>query len=169
MVFWWRNLYDSKALNQGASEQIVFTNTTGNAGGKLAVNISTGTSATADVALNGRTLGKVYAQVSGSEYDFGAEGSTIFTLKNLTIGGNDTITITNVSGGTMRLNYVLWCGMRRRHCRNSLERFQQRSLFIILPIRIIIRSAGRYGHHHSYIPETAEAGSETEGIPRKPR
>ena len=45
-----RNLYDSKALNQGASEQIVFTNTTGNAGGKLAVNISTGTSATADVA-----------------------------------------------------------------------------------------------------------------------
>lgn len=101
-----RNLYDSKALNQGASEQIVFTNTTGNAGGKLAVNISTGTSATADVALNGRTLGKVYAQVSGSEYDFGAEGSTIFTLKNLTIDGNDTITITNVSGGTMRLDYV---------------------------------------------------------------
>ncbi len=59
----------------------------------MAVNVSTGTSATAEVALNEqRPLGKVYAQVSGSEYDFGAEGSTIFTLTNLTIGGNDTIT-----------------------------------------------------------------------------
>ena len=100
-----RNLYDPTPIKVGETQKVVLDNTTGNAHGRLSVNVSAGTTTTVEVAFNGTTLGKQSMDIS-SEYDSGKEASATYSISGSHVDGKDTITITTLSGGPARLDYV---------------------------------------------------------------
>ena len=97
-----RNLFDPVAIAQGQSRSVVLTPPAGATGGRLSVNISAGSASTAEVTVNGTTMGSLRVSLGG--YDKGNERQGTYTLSNLS--GNDTVRVTVVSGGPMRLDYV---------------------------------------------------------------
>lgn len=102
-----RNLFDSRALSTGDQQEVVVTNTTGDASGILSVNISADIKGTTgQVLLNGKPLGTIVVDVQ--TYCTAGEKSGTFSVSNLkTDGGKDTIAVKNLSGGgTIRLDYI---------------------------------------------------------------
>lgn len=97
-----RNLFDPVALAQGQAKTVVLAPPAGATSGRLSVNISAGSASTAQVAVNGQTLGRI--SVSLTEYDKGNERMATYTLGNLT--GADTVKVTVASGGPMRLDFI---------------------------------------------------------------
>lgn len=98
-----RNLFDKTPINVGDSLKVLMPNTTGG-NGRLTVNLSAGAyNASVQVLYNGKRLGTQYLTIS-SEYDKGSQsGQTYSVTSNLK---TDTITIKNISGGVVRLDFV---------------------------------------------------------------
>ena len=101
-----RNLYDPNPIKVGESKTIVFDNQTGDAAGRLTVNVSAGTATTVEVLMNGISMGQQTVSI-GSSYNKGGENTrTYYSLANSHVGGKDTITIKTLSGGPARLDFV---------------------------------------------------------------
>lgn len=99
-----RNLYGSTPIKVGDSLRVVLNNTTGDAKGRLAVNLSAGTgSSSAQIFLNGKRLGSQTINVTGS-YDKGGVNEAVYSIQSNM--GKDTIVIKTTSGGPIRLDYV---------------------------------------------------------------
>ncbi len=101
-----RKLFDTEAVNVGASKSIVFKNPTGASAAQLRVNVTSGVTSQVRVSANGKDLGTLRVSVAtgSNAFDEGGERGGAYTLQN--IPENDTITFTVLSGGPMRLDYV---------------------------------------------------------------
>ncbi len=97
-----RNLYDTEAISVGGSKNVVLKNTGGATGGSLYVKVSAGTASKVDISLNGKELGSL--SMALGTYDKACEAQGTYTVSN--VSSVDTITITTVSGGPVRLDYV---------------------------------------------------------------
>mgnify|MGYP001169637189 FL=1 len=97
-----RNLFDKESVNVGNSKVLVFNNTTKGTTGKLSVAVTAGSPSTVSVSLNGNILGNL--SISLGSYDKGNEAYGTYTVSNLT--DKDTVKISPVSGGPIRLDYV---------------------------------------------------------------
>lgn len=100
-----RNLFDPTPISVGGSQQVVITNTTGSQKGRLTVNVSAGGTNQIRIQLNGKDIGTLNVPIL--DYCKAGQDSGTYLLDNLKVdGGKDTITIQNVSGETVRLDYV---------------------------------------------------------------
>ena len=100
-----RNLYDPTSIKVGESKTVVLTNHSTNTTGRLAVNVSAGSTTTVQVSLNGNVLGQQTITISGT-YDKGGENEKVYTVSDLHAMGKDTVTIKTLSGGPARLDYA---------------------------------------------------------------
>lgn len=100
-----RNLFDVTPIAVGASKDVVIENTTADAGGKLSVNVSSGTACTAQVLKNGKPLGTLRVTIESS-YSKGGEAAATYDIEDFKVGGRDTISIQTLEGGPARLDYV---------------------------------------------------------------
>lgn len=99
-----RNLYDPRPIAKGDSMQVVLHNGTGNANGRMTVNVSAGVPSTSvEIRLNGRRLGTQTVSFS-TDYNKGGENTATYSI--LSNKDNDTITIKTLSEGPARLDYV---------------------------------------------------------------
>lgn len=100
-----RNLFDPTPISVGGSQQVVITNTTGSQKGRLTVNVSAGGNNQIRILLNGKELGTLNVPIL--QYCKAGQDSGTYLLDNLKVDGcKDTITIQNVSGEIVRLDYV---------------------------------------------------------------
>ncbi len=97
-----RNLFENNPISQGASYTYTLKNPSADTSGQVAVAVTAGVSSTVQVSLNDSILG-VLRMLPGS-YDKGSEATQIFNVKNLS--STDSITITTLSGGPARLDYI---------------------------------------------------------------
>ena len=100
-----RNLFDSTPVQVGETKKIVLTNTTGNANGRLSVNVTAGSATSVEVLFNGVSLGELAVSFN-SQYEAGGEKSATYSIANSHQGGKDTMEIKTLSGGPARLDYV---------------------------------------------------------------
>ena len=99
-----RNLFDPTPISVGGSQQVVITNTTGSQKGRLTVNVSAGGNNQIRILLNGKELGTLNVPIL--QYCKAGQVGGTYSLDNLRIDAKDTVTIVNVSGETVRLDYV---------------------------------------------------------------
>ncbi|MBP5387367.1 MAG: type IX secretion system sortase PorU [Prevotella sp.] len=97
-----RNLFENNPVNVGESRTYTLSNPSADESGQLAIALTAGVTTTAKVELNGTTLGSLFMSPGG--YDKGAEATQVYKVSNL--HANDTITITTLSGGPVRLDYI---------------------------------------------------------------
>ncbi len=100
-----RNLFDSTPIKVGETKKVVLTNTTGDAKGRLSVNVSAGSATSVEVLFNGVSLGELAVSFN-SQYEVGGEKSATYSIANSHQGGKDTVEIKTLSGGPARLDYV---------------------------------------------------------------
>ncbi len=100
-----RNLFDSKAVNLSDSLNILMANPTGDARGRLTVNVSAGVNNSAvEILYNGKRLGSQNISFASKDYDKGGANEATYSIQsNLK---QDTITIRTTKGGPIRLDYV---------------------------------------------------------------
>ena len=98
-----RNLFDPESITQGKTKKVVFIPPAKAKSGRLSVNITAGTSASAQVALNDSILGTITIRIT-NDYDKGNESSGTYNITNLQ--ATDTVKITALSGGTLHLDYI---------------------------------------------------------------
>lgn len=101
-----RNLFDPTPIAEGQSKDIMFSNETGQAGGRLYVNVSAGVTTSVQVLKNGTVLGSLNIKRSDPEYEMGAETLGTYTIKDFKVDGTDTITVKTLLGGPARIDYV---------------------------------------------------------------
>ncbi len=99
-----RNLFDPTAVSAGNSQTIVLTHPEGTTTGKFSVSVTAGTAMTAQVSINGKTVGNLSVAIN-DEYDHGNESRATYT-QAVSASLTDTVKITVLSGGPMRLDYV---------------------------------------------------------------
>ena len=99
-----RNLFDPTAVSAGSSQTIVLTHPEGTTTGKFSVSVTAGTAMTAQVSINGKTVGNLTVAIN-DEYDHGNESRATYT-QAVSASLTDTVKITVLSGGPMRLDYV---------------------------------------------------------------
>lgn len=97
-----RNLFDPEPINMGSSKKYVIQNPGLSPYAQLAVNISSGIASQARIELNGKVLGTL--STSLGEYDKGVQREGVYNVNELQAA--DTVTITTVSGGPVRLDYI---------------------------------------------------------------
>lgn len=98
-----RNLFERTPIELGASRKYVLTrqcHTSQHA--KMQVGVTAGTATTVQVAVGDSIVGTMSIRLSS--YDKGSETEKSFDLP-LTVG-NDTVTITTLTGGPARLDYI---------------------------------------------------------------
>lgn len=101
-----RNLYDSKTFSIGATNTYSIKTTGNSASGTLTVVLTANAVASAKVSFNGSEMGTVtVAEPSSSDKCEAAAASRTFTLNN--ISADNTVQITQTSGGTMLLDYIV--------------------------------------------------------------
>ena len=98
-----RNLYD-KALFTIGTPRTYHLPATGT-DGQLTVVLTASASFEATVSINGQDLGTMSAQLSLDEYTKAADRTQTFNAEGLLTADN-TITITQTSGGSLRLDYL---------------------------------------------------------------
>lgn len=100
-----RNLYDSKVLGIGVANDYSLSASGLSSHGKVRVILSASDASVAQVSVNDSVVGnaRVAARVL-SQYDSANSGSATFTVNNLSTVNK--ITITQSSGGDMRLDYI---------------------------------------------------------------
>ncbi len=98
-----RNLYDSRTFTIGSPMTYLLTTESPGTTGRLTVSLTADALSYATVAMNGVTLGTITISGSGT-YDYAKSNSGSFTVSN--VGATDTVSITQTSGGTMRLDYI---------------------------------------------------------------
>jgi hypothetical protein len=99
-----RNLFDPTSVSAGNSQTIVLTHPEGTTTGKFSVSVTAGTAMTAQVVINGKTVGNLSVAIN-DEYDHGNESRATYT-QAVSTSLTDTVKITVLSGGPMRLDYV---------------------------------------------------------------
>ena len=97
-----RNLCEDSPINAGSSKTYTLANTAGAANGVLSVCVTAGVASEASITVNGKEVGSL--DVYLNNYDHGNEARGIYSLSDL--HAVDTIKITTVSGGPVRLDYV---------------------------------------------------------------
>jgi len=97
-----RNLYDSKLIAESGTSY-TFTNTTTSTSGSIRIVITGDKRGTVGVSLNGNSLGNISISAS-TVYDYASATSSTFTVDSL--GTSNTITLTNATGGNVRLDYI---------------------------------------------------------------
>lgn len=100
-----RNLFDTEAISNGSSRQYIFQNPTPGTTGTLSVNVSAGTSSTAEINWGGETIGRQTVSIS-SNYEKGGEATASYSLADVSASSDHTLTITAAAGGPLRLDYV---------------------------------------------------------------
>lgn len=102
-----RNLYDSKVLGVGQANDYTLTaKGEPSYGGKLRVVATASSSSVASVAVNDSVVGTISVPaLASSSYDSANKGETVISVGNLRT--TNKITITQSSGGDMRLDYIL--------------------------------------------------------------
>lgn len=98
-----RNLYDTKSIKVGEKQDLIINNPTTDHVGILTVSVTSGVNSQVQIFKNGMSLGTLSLSRSSSE-DRGAESHVSYRLPDF--ASRDTITITTLSGGPVRLDYV---------------------------------------------------------------
>ena len=78
-----RNLYDPTAVAAGGTYTAELAANPNASQAVLSVNVSTKTSCKVQVAFNDSIVGTISPTVSNADYDFGAEKSASFKVKNI--------------------------------------------------------------------------------------
>lgn len=99
-----RNLFDPTPVSAGNSQTIVLTHPEGTKTGKFSVSVTAGSAMTAQVSINGKVVGNL--SVTIHDYDHGNESRGTYSQAVNTTSLSDTVKITVLSGGPMRLDYV---------------------------------------------------------------
>lgn len=101
-----RNLFDAETINAGSSKTITLKNTTGSTNGTLYINISSATTASVKVEVNGEFFCNLSITVDPKtvSYDVAKLASKTAAVKNLTEENNIKVTVS--SGGPVHLDYV---------------------------------------------------------------
>lgn len=99
-----RNLVDGTSVSVGNSQKFTIKNDTGSKSGRVYVNVTAGTSTSVQVELNDSVLAKM--SMMCGDYDKGAMAAKTFTINNLK--EENIIKITPLSGGPVRLDYILF-------------------------------------------------------------
>ena len=97
-----RKLFEDTPVYQGSSKDYTLSAPEQSAPGKLYISITAGNPAAADISLNGTPLGRL--SISTGKYDMGNAASSVFS--GVTVGTTNTVTITTVSGGPVRLDHI---------------------------------------------------------------
>ncbi len=97
-----RNLFESTQIAVGTPQSYILTNPSTATEGKIAVAVTAGSNTSVKVTLNGVDLGTL--RMSIGSYQKGAENIGVYNVENLS--PSDTITITTLSGGPARLDYI---------------------------------------------------------------
>ncbi len=97
-----RNLFDTEAVSSGNTKTVTLNNMTGATRGTLSVNVSAGTATQVQVMVNDSVVGTL--SVSLGSYDKGNERSGTYNVWGLQ--GSNTVKLSTLSGGPMRLDYV---------------------------------------------------------------
>lgn len=97
-----RNLYDSQTISESGTTYS-FTNSSSSTTGSLRVVVSAGKKTVVNVAINGTSLGNISIEALG-EYNSARSSSKVFSVDSLL--QTNTITLTNVNGGEIRLDYL---------------------------------------------------------------
>ena len=97
-----RNLYESASIATGASGTYSIETPGYDSEGVIAVKVTAGAAATATIAINDSTVGTL--TMSLGSYDYGADATGVYTVKNL--GAVNTVTVTATSGGPLRMDYI---------------------------------------------------------------
>lgn len=100
-----RNLYDSKVLGLNTANKYVLANSGASTNGRVYIVLSASEYSQATVSVNGSVVGTATVpSLALASYDSANSSTSAFTVDNL--AQNDTITITQTAGGTMRLDYI---------------------------------------------------------------
>lgn len=97
-----RNLFDSESISLGSSKKLIIKNPSTSTSGKITVRASAGVASSYQVSVNGVTKGT--SSISIGSYDKGNMSSGSYTISDL--GSSDTVEVTPVSGGPIRLDFV---------------------------------------------------------------
>lgn len=102
-----RNLYDSKVLGIGSANTYTLDAAGSSSSGVVRVVLSAYSStqsSVASVSVNDSVVGTITVSKSSSDYDKGNSNGKTFKVGNL--ASTNTVTITQSSGGDMRLDYI---------------------------------------------------------------
>ena len=111
-----RNLFENTPITAGNSHTYTMTNPSGNTEGRVAIAVTAGSTTSVRVELNGTELGTLYMSPGG--YDRGDEAYQVYNVTNLQ--PTDSITITTLSGGPVRLDYIDICTESRPRAMTAL-------------------------------------------------
>lgn len=97
-----RNLFDSEAIAQGHTKNVIVSSRNTSAAQHITVKVSAGAASQVQVWMKGKAVGTL--NISLGEYDKGSDATGIYGAENFKAG--DTVQIRCVSGGPVRLDYV---------------------------------------------------------------
>ena len=97
-----RNLFENTPVAQGASKDYTLATPSGEATtGKVRVRLSAGANSTAQVAINGEAVGQLSMSLGDHDY-----GDMKMGTYDVNLQGSNTITITTIKGGPVRLDFI---------------------------------------------------------------
>lgn len=99
-----RNLFDSTPIEQGKSKTYIIANPLGLESRRINVAVTSGTTGTAEISINGRNVGNMYFSVHKDSED-GQEIENTYTSTGTQKA--DTIVVTCEAGGPLRTDYVI--------------------------------------------------------------
>lgn len=99
-----RNLFDPTPVTVGQRQTVTLTHPEGATMGRFSVRVSAGSNTTTQVSVNGKAVGTLAVSV-GSQYDHGGVAGDTYAVP-VSATQTDTVTLTVLSGGPMRLDYV---------------------------------------------------------------
>lgn len=102
-----RNLFESTPINAGASRSYTIQPQQGQGGDKvITVGVTAGQTASGQISINGSVAG-TFSFSGFSDYDHGKETFRMYSVPASATA--DTVTITTLSGGPVRLDYISVC------------------------------------------------------------
>ena len=99
-----RDLFDTTPVSVGQSQTVTLTHPEGATMGRFTVRVSAGTNTTTQVSVNGKATGTLSVS-TGSQHDHGGVASDTYAVP-VSATRTDTVRLTVLSGGPMRLDYV---------------------------------------------------------------
>lgn len=97
-----RNLFENSPINAGSSKVYTLPNTAHATSGVLSVSVTAGQATTVQVEFNDSLVGQQV--ISLGEYDKGSESRATYSVEGLR--ATDSIKISTISGGLVRLDYI---------------------------------------------------------------
>lgn len=99
-----RNIFAPTAVAAGKSQVVTLPHPDDATSGRFHVRLTAGSNTTTQVSINGKTVGTLTVSI-GSQYDHGNSANGTYDLP-VSATRTDTVTLTVLSGGPMRLDYV---------------------------------------------------------------